>query len=407
MELSYPKENIKVLLLENIHEKAKLAFEEKGYQVQTFDRSLNEEELCEQVKDIHILGIRSKTKISQKVISSANSLLGIGTFCIGTDQVDKSFALENGLPVFNAPFSNTRSVVELAIGEMILLSRSVVEKSNQLHKGMWNKSSKDCNEIRGKKLGIIGYGNIGSQLSVLAENLGMEVYYYDISEKLPMGNAKKSYSISSLVKKCDIITVHIDGRESNKHIIDEDVFNEMKDGAIFLNLSRGKVVDLKALSENLKSGKLFGAAVDVYPEEPRKNGEDFVNELQTIPNVILTPHIGGSTEEAQERIAEFVPSRLIEFINTGATEGSVNFPNIQMPAVENAHRLIHIHKNVPGILSKINTILAEHNINIISQFQKGDNSVAYVITAINKDYDKDVVEALKNIEETIKIRVLY
>tara|TARA_Y100000031_G_C8115909_1_gene335850 strand:- start:8 stop:880 length:873 start_codon:yes stop_codon:yes gene_type:complete len=290
---------------------------------------------------------------------------------------------------------------------MILLSRSVVEKSNQLHKGMWNKSSKDCNEIRGKKLGIIGYGNIGSQLSVLAENLGMEVYYYDISEKLPMGNAKKSYSISSLVKKCDIITVHIDGRESNKHIIDEDVFNEMKDGAIFLNLSRGKVVDLKALSENLKSGKLFGAAVDVYPEEPRKNGEDFVNELQTIPNVILTPHIGGSTEEAQERIAEFVPSRLIEFINTGATEGSVNFPNIQMPAVENAHRLIHIHKNVPGILSKINTILAEHNINIISQFQKGDNSVAYVITAINKDYDKDVVEALKNIEETIKIRVLY
>ncbi len=398
---------MKVLLLENIHEKAKQAFEESGYEVQTFDKSLDEEELCNQIKDKHIIGIRSKTKVTQKVLDCAENLQCIGTFCIGTDQIDKNYALQKGVPIFNAPFSNTRSVVELVLGEIIMLLRGVVEKSNLLHKGMWNKSAKDSNEIRGKKLGIIGYGNIGSQLSVLAENLGMTVYYYDISEKLPMGNAKKSYSINSLVKKCDIITVHVDGRESNKYLIDEDVFNEMKEGAIFLNLSRGKVVDLDVLAENIKSGKVFGAAIDVYPEEPKSNGNGFINKLQNLPNVILTPHIGGSTIEAQERIAEYVPSKLIDFIKLGTTEGSINFPEIQMPIIENAHRLIHIHKNVPGILSKINTILAEHNINVISQFQKGENNVAYVITAINKDYDEDVVKALKNIEETIKIRVLY
>lgn len=407
MAISYPKNRISVLLLENIHPEALSLFKEEGYKVEVISSGMDEDELCEKIKNVSILGIRSKTQVTKKVLESANKLMAIGAFCIGTNQIDLKECMKRGVAVFNAPFSNTRSVVELAIGQIIMLARNTITKSNMMHQGKWDKSAKNSFEVRGKKLGIIGYGNIGTQLSVLAEAMGMEVYYYDTVEKLSLGNAKKCSTLKELLNIADIVSLHVDGRASNKNLIGKDEFDAMKEGVIFLNLSRGSIVDIPALVENIKSGKVLGASVDVFPYEPKNNDEEFKSELRGLPNVILTPHIGGSTEEAQFNIATFVPSRIMEYINTGNTFQSVNFPNIQLPELNNAHRLIHLHENVPGILAQINNALAKHNINILGQYLKTNEHVGYVITDIDKGYNKDVIEDLRKINNTIKFRILY
>ncbi len=407
MTISYPKNRIKVLLLENIHKDAAQLFKTEGYNVEVISKSLNEDELSEKIKDISILGIRSKTIVSEKVIAKAKKLMVVGAFCVGTNQIDMNACLTKGIIAFNAPFSNTRSVVELVLGEIIMLMRGILDKSNNLHKGVWDKSSKNSVEVRGKKLGIIGYGKIGSQLSVLAEDLGMEVYFYDTLEKLALGNAKKCYSMKELLKKADVISVHVDGSEQNKNLIGDKEFRLMKDGVVFLNLSRGFIVDIEALINNITSGKIKGTSIDVFPYEPESNDEIFLSGLQNLPNVILTPHIGGSTDEAQKDIANFVPCKIIDFVNSGNSYYSVNFPNIQLPSFENAHRLIHIHHNLPGILAKINLVFAQNNINIIGQYLKTNEHIGYVITDISKKYDPKVINELKKIDNTIKFRILY
>jgi D-3-phosphoglycerate dehydrogenase len=345
--------------------------------------------------------------VTATVLENAKRLLSVGAFCIGTNQIDLDAALKKGISVFNAPYSNTRSVVELAIGEIIMLIRNLPDKFGKMHAGEWDKSAKNSFEIRGKKLGIIGYGNIGAQLSVLAESLGLKVTYYDIEEKLQLGNAVKSLTLEELLSESDIISLHVDGRIENTNIIGAKEFALMKNGVIFLNLSRGHVVDISALSSAIKAGKVGGAAVDVFPEEPISNNDEFMSELRGLPNVMLTPHIGGSTLEAQINIGQFVPMKIMDYINTGSTTNSVNFPNITLPILKNAHRFIHLHRNNPGILAKINHLLAKHDINIVGQYLKTNETVGYVITDINKGYNKDIMEELKGIEGTIKFRVLY
>lgn len=404
---SYPKHRMKVLLLENIHPIATKVFTSEAYEVLSIKEALNEEALADKIKDISILGIRSRTKITGKVLENAKRLLAIGAFCIGTNQLNLEACSRQGVAVFNAPYSNTRSVVELVIGELIMLFRKTFDKSKHLHDGIWDKSAVGSHEIRGKKLGIIGYGNIGSQLSVLAENLGMEVYFYDILDKLALGNSHKCSSLKELLKTVDVVTVHVDGRASNENLISDREFSCMREGAIFLNLSRGFVVDIKALVKYIKSGKIKGAAIDVFPNEPKTNDEQFTSVLQNLPNVILTPHVGGSTIEAQENIGKYVSHKIINFINSGDTTLSVNIPNLQLPSLKNAHRLIHIHQNTPGVLAKINGILAKNKINIEGQYLKTQENLGYVITDVNKFYDREILQQLKNMTETIKFRVLY
>ncbi|HEY5919901.1 MAG TPA: phosphoglycerate dehydrogenase, partial [Chryseolinea sp.] len=347
--ISYPKNRINVLLLENVHPVAVALLKAEGFNVETYHAALTEEELCERVKNVSVLGIRSKTQVTAKVLENANRLMAIGAFCIGTNQIDLKAATKKGIAVFNAPFSNTRSVVELAIAEMILLMRSIVDKSVKMHRGVWDKSAKGSFEVRGKKLGLIGYGNIGTQLSVIAESLGMKVLYYDVEERLSLGNAVKCKSMKEVLEQADVISLHVDGRESNANLIAAREFALMKKGVIFINLSRGHIVDIQALRENILSGRVAGCAIDVYPHEPVSNDEEFMSELRDLPNTILTPHIGGSTSEAQENIGNYVPGKIMDYINTGGTSNSVSFPNITLPMLENAHRLIHIHNNVPGI----------------------------------------------------------
>lgn len=407
MQVSYPKNRIKVLLLENIHPKAQEIFKQEGYQVETLKTALNEDELIEKIKDVSILGIRSKTNLTAKVLAQAEKLIAVGAFCIGTNQIDLKTCMHKGIAVFNAPYSNTRSVVEMAIGEMIILTRRLAEKSEKMHKGIWDKSANNSRELRGKKLGIVGYGNIGSQLSVLAEAMGMKVYFYDIVDKLALGNAEKVNSLEELLRISDFISLHVDGRKENQNMIAEKEFEIMKEGAIFLNLARGHVVEISALVKALQSKKLAGAAIDVFPKEPKSNDEMFESELKGLANVMLSPHIGGSTEEAQENIGTYVPNKLIEYINTGSTYASVNIPNLQLPTQKEAHRLLHIHKNTAGILAKINQVLAQHQINILGQYLKTNEEIGYVITDIDKEYSKDVIKDLKDIENTIKFRILY
>lgn len=406
---SYPKSRIKVLLLENVHPKAVNAFKKEGFQVELLKGALDEEELIEKIKDVSILGLRSKTNLTKRVLEHPNAarLMCVGAFCIGTNQIDLAECEKRGIAVFNAPYSNTRSVVELSIGLMVMLTRNIVEKSNRMHAGVWDKSATNSFEIRGKKIGLVGYGNIGTQISVLAEALGMEVYFYDIVDKLALGNAKKCNSLKELLSTVDFVSLHVDGRKSNTNIIGEEQFSWMKDNVIFLNLSRGHVVEISALVNAIKSGKVWGAAIDVFPYEPKTNDEEFVNELRGLPNVILTPHIGGSTEEAQANIGEFVPSKLLQFMNNGSTYGSVNFPELQLPPLENAHRLLHIHQNVPGILAQINNVFAKYHVNIIGQYLKTTEKTGYVITDITKEYAEEIVNELKKIDNTIKFRMLY
>lgn len=405
--ISYPKNRISILLLENVHPIAVEMMRQEGYNVEVYPAGLTEEELCKKIKNVSVLGIRSKTQVTAKVIDHAKRLMAIGAFCIGTNQIDLEACLKKGIAVFNAPFSNTRSVVELAIAEMIMLMRNLPDKFVRMHQGQWEKSASGSYEVRGKKLGIVGYGNIGSQLSVLAESLGMDVYYYDIQEKLALGNATRCKSLHELLALADIVSLHVDGRSTNTNLIGEREFGWMKKGVIFLNLSRGHVVDIKALRENILNGKIAGSAVDVFPYEPISNEEEFMSELRGLPNTILTPHIGGSTSEAQENIGQFVPGKIIDYINTGSTANSVNFPNLVLPAFENSHRLIHMHENVPGILAQINQVLADHGINIVGQYLKTNEQIGYVITDINKEYDREVSKALRSIQHTIRFRVLY
>ncbi len=404
--ISYPKNRIKVLLLENVHTAAFENLSEDGFSVELVKHSLPEEELIEKIKGVHVLGIRSKTQVSQKVLEAADKLLVVGAFCIGTTQIELEYAKKRGVVVFNAPYSNTRSVVELAIGEIIMLMRSVFARSSELHKGQWQKTATGSREVRGKNLGIVGYGNIGKQLSVLAEAIGMRVYYYDVEDSLALGNAKKCNTLEDLLNISDVVTLHIDDNPANKNFIGEREINQMKNGVMLVNLSRGFVVDIDALAAALESGQIAGAAIDVYPEEPISNG-DFITKLQGFPNVILTPHVGGSTEEAQRDIADFVPNKIMDYINSGNTVDAVNFPNIRLPKQNKSHRFLHIHKNVPGIMAKINKVLAEYELNISSQYLSTDNEVGYVITDLDKEYNKEVIKALRKVDNTIKFRVLY
>ncbi len=403
----YPKNRIKVLLLEHIHERAVSLLKEEGYAVEELPRALGEEELAKAIRDVSILGIRSKTTISERVLANARHLLAVGVFCIGTNQIDLVGCAQKGTVVFNAPYSNTRSVVELIMGEIIMLARKAFDKSQKLHQGTWDKSIDGCFEIRGKTLGIIGYGNIGAQLSVLAEMAGMDVYYYDIEEKLGLGNAKKCATLQELLRISDVVTVHVDGKKTNVNLIGKKEFGYMKHGALFLNASRGFVVDLEELARRLKSGDLSGAAIDVFPHEPTETHDTFSNLLQGVPNVILTPHIGGNTLEAQRNIGEFVAQKIIRFINTGDTTLSVNFPLVDLPPLASAQRILHIHKNVPGVLAQINNVFAAQNINILGQHLATKEAVGIVITDVNKISNTTVIEQLRKIPETIRLRVLY
>ncbi len=404
---SYPKSLIKVLLLENVHPAAIAAFERQGFSVEFHKGALDEEELIEKIKDVSIIGIRSKTNLTKRVLEHADRLIAIGAFCIGTNQIDLVTATKKGISVFNAPYSNTRSVVELAIGEIIMLIRGIFPKSVKMHAGGWDKSANGSYEIRGKKLGLIGYGHIGTQLSVIGEAMGMEVYYYDSTDKMPLGNAKKCRSMKEVFEVADVVSLHIDGRPENDDLIGEKEFAQMKNGVIFLNLARGKVVQIPALVDALKSGKIAGAGVDVFPAEPKTNNDAFESELMGMENVILSPHIGGSTEEAQEGIGHYVPERLLEYINNGSTTGSVNLPEVQLPYLKKNHRLLHIHQNVPGIMARLNNIFAKHNINVTEQYLKTNETVGYVIVDIEKAYSKEFVQEIKGIEETIKFRMLF
>ncbi|MDH7460845.1 phosphoglycerate dehydrogenase [Chitinophagaceae bacterium 26-R-25] len=405
---SYPKEKINVLFLENISDKAVKHFKEEGYSnTRKLSGALSEEDLIREIKDVHLLGIRSKTQITKKVLEAATKLQAIGCFCIGVNQVDLKSARDNGVVVFNAPYSNTRSVAELVIGLSIMLIRRIVDKNKAAHEGIWMKDAKGSFELRGKTLGIIGYGNIGTQVSILAEALGMNVIFYDAVTKLPLGNAIAKKSLKDVVSEADVVTLHVPENNSTKNLINKNVLKQFKEGSILINYARGEVVDLDALADCLKEGKLSGAAIDVYPWEPEKNGDKFTSPLQGLPNVILTPHIGGSTEEAQENIGEDVSNKLYQYLEMGITNGSHTVPPLALPPQEGTHRILHIHKNVPGVLSSINTTLSQHNINILAQYLKTNDEIGYVVLDIDKKISGEAFNLLKSVKDTIKVRLLY
>jgi D-3-phosphoglycerate dehydrogenase len=405
---SYPKEKIQILLFENISSKAVSVFKDNGYSnVQTIAGALPEDELIKAVKDVHLLGIRSKTKVTERVLGSAKKLQAIGCFCIGVNQVNLQAATRMGVTVFNAPYSNTRSVAELVIGAAIMLIRRIPDKNKSAHLGVWMKEAKGSYELRGKTLAIIGYGNIGSQLSILAEALGMKVYFYDIETKMPLGNAVAVKSLRELVAIADVVSLHVPETAATKNLVNKELLGEFKKGSILINYARGQVVDIEALAACLSEGKLSGAAIDVYPEEPQKNGDKFISPLQNLSNVLLTPHIGGSTEEAQQNIGEDVSSKLFQFLEKGVTNGSHTVPPLALPPQEGTHRILHIHRNVPGVLSAINTQLSLHDINIIAQYLKTNDEIGYVVLDVDKKFSGHASELLKEVKETIKVRVLY
>ncbi|RMG06176.1 MAG: phosphoglycerate dehydrogenase [Acidobacteria bacterium] len=405
---SYPREKIKILLLENIANSAVEEFKAQGYlNVIKHSAALNEEELIKQIRDVHILGIRSKTLITERILESASKLLAIGCFCIGTNQVDLKAAMRKGVAVFNAPYSNTRSVAELIIGLCVMLIRRIVDKQNAAHRGIWLKDSKDSYELRGKTLGIIGYGNIGSQVSVLAEAMGMNVIYYDIATRLPHGNAKQVRSLKELLEQSHIITLHVPSDHTTRNMINEETLKYCRKGAILLNYSRGDVVDLNALKKSIEEGIISGAAIDVFPEEPEKYGDPFSCILQNLPNVILTPHIGGSTEEAQANIGLDVSNKLIKYLELGASEGSHTVPPVNLPPQAGTHRILHIHENIPGVLSQINSELSRREINILGQYLKTNEEIGYVILDVDKKISHEAFEIIKKVKGTIKARIVY
>jgi D-3-phosphoglycerate dehydrogenase len=398
---------MKSLLLENIHPEAERLLSERGIEVSTAKGALDEAELIEALDGVHLLGIRSKTQVTQAALEAAPDLAAIGAFCIGTNQIDLAAAARQGIAVFNAPFSNTRSVVELVIAEIIALARHLTDKNAAMHAGVWDKSAKGAHEVRGRTLGIVGYGNIGSQLSVVAESLGMRVYFYDIADKLALGNARRCESLDELLAQVETVSLHVDGRSGNAGLFGADQFARMRHRSLFLNLCRGFVVDHEALRQSLLSGHLAGAAVDVFPEEPRSAGDPFVSGLQEIPNVILTPHIGGSTEEAQEDIGRFVAGKLRDYAAAGTTTMSVNLPQVQ--AVDHAAgrcRILHVHHNVPGVLATVNGVLADSRVNIESQLLSTSGDLGYVISDIAGPLPSELVDKLRSLAETVRLRVL-
>jgi D-3-phosphoglycerate dehydrogenase / 2-oxoglutarate reductase len=396
----------RALLLENIHPDATAGLTKAGYQVETMSRALGEDELIEKLKGFSLLGIRSQTQVTERVLAAAPDLLAVGAFCIGTNQIDLMAAATRGIAVFNAPFSNTRSVVELAVAEIISLARRLPEKNVKMHAGDWDKSAKGAHEVRGRKLGIVGYGNIGTQLSVIAESLGMSVYFYDVADRLAIGNARRCSSLDELLESVEAVSLHVDGRAGNRGFFGAQEFARMNPRSLFLNLSRGFVVDHASLRANIESGHIAGAAIDVFPKEPKANGEEFVSELRGLPNVILTPHVGGSTEEAQQDIGEFVSSKLVDFAAGGATAMSVNLPHVALPHVPGTHRLVHLHKNVPGVLASINQVLADHGVNVEGQLLRTRDELGYVITDIGGQYPDGVLDKLRAMDVTIRLRTI-
>jgi D-3-phosphoglycerate dehydrogenase len=421
MKTSYPKDKIKVLLLENVHAVGAAALKAEGFTVKTLTKALEGSDLVAAVKEAHILGIRSKTQVTREVLEAAPNLLAVGCFCIGTNQVNLSHACGRGVPVFNSPFTNTRSVAELTMAEVIALSRRLVEKSTQLHAGVWDKSAVGAREVRGKTLGIIGYGHIGSQVSVMAEAMGMKVLYYDIVPKQPLGNARAARSLDEVLGAADVVTLHVPETASTKGMIGPAQLRKMKAGAALINNARGTVVNIPALAAAVKEGKLSGAALDVFPEEPAGRGDEFASEVCGLPNVILTPHIGGSTEEAQEAIGEDVAAKLAKFINNGSTTGAVNVPEVELPeqgeragdqgrtAGESArhHRILHFHRNVPGVLSKMHSAIADLGVNIVAEHLQTRGEVGYVVLDIEPTEGKAILDRLRKMPETIRVRMLW
>ena len=404
---SFPKSEIKILLLENVHPVAVEAFAAEGFKVELVKGALPEAELVERIRDVHILGIRSKTQVTPKVLDEARRLLGVGAFCIGTNQVALAHANRCGNPVFNAPFSNTRSVAELILAEIVMLSRHLGDRVREVHAGKWQKLALGSHEVRGHTIGIVGYGHIGSQVGVLAEAFGMRVLFHDIVAKLPMGNNRSLPSLDELLEQSDFVTLHVPETPQTKNMIGHEQIARMKKGACLLNASRGTVVDIDALAAGLKSGHVAGAAVDVYPAEPESNSDGFETPLRGLANVILTPHIGGSTEEAQEAIGREVSATLIKFINQGATSGAVNFPQVELPVTKNAHRILNVHRNVPGVLRDINKIVSDYNANIRAQMLATDPDIGYLVMDLDQDLSQDVKKAIGNLPTSIKTRILF
>ena len=407
-QTSYPRDKIKILFLENISDSAVEELKQGGYaEIKQIKGALSETDLIDEIKGVHILGIRSKTQITEKILEHADKLLAIGCFCIGTNQVDLKTATNKGVAVFNAPYSNTRSVAELIIGLCVMLIRKISDKNAAAHRGIWLKEAKGAFELRGKTLGIIGYGNIGSQVSVMAEAMGMNVVYYDILTKLPHGNAKQIRDLKELLKQSNIITLHVPSDATTRKMINDETLATMQKGAIFLNYSRGDVVDLEALQKYIENGTISGAAIDVFPVEPEKNGDNFTTVLQNLPNVILTPHIGGSTEEAQANIGLDVTAKLINYLELGTSNGSHTVPQVNLSPQTNTHRILHIHENILGVLGEINSRLSEKSINILGQYLKTNDEIGYVILDVDTELSKEAFEILKKVRGTIKTRMVY
>ncbi len=407
-KVSLDKSKIKFVLFEGVHQNALDVLHAAGYtNIDYYKKALDGEALIEAIKDAHFIGLRSRTHLTKEVLEKAPKLVAIGCFCIGTNQVDLAAAKQRGIPVFNAPFSNTRSVAELVLGEIILLMRQVAKANMEVHRGVWNKSASGANEVRNKKLGIIGYGHIGSQLSVIAESLGMNVYFYDIENKLPLGNAQQVASLEELLSSCDVITLHVPENDSTKNLMNKERIGQLKEGAVLINAARGTVVDIDALAARLADGSLRGAAIDVFPEEPASINDPFESPLRQFDNVILTPHIGGSTAEAQANIGTEVANKFVKYSDNGSTLSAVNFPEVSLPVHTKAKRLLHIHENRPGILNKINQVFVDLNVNIASQFLQTDPKIGYVVIDVELDDAHAALEQLKAIDGTIKARVLY
>ena len=405
---SLEKSKIRILLLEGVHQSAIDTLNAAGYtNIEYLTHSLAEEDLIEKIADAHFVGIRSRTQLTEKVFDAARKLVAVGCFCIGTNQVNLQAATRRGIAVFNAPFSNTRSVAELVLAQAILLLRGVPEKNAKAHRGEWLKSAKDSYEIRGKKLGIIGYGNIGTQFSVLAEGLGMDVYFYDVVSKLSIGNATQVGTLQELLNISDVVSLHVPETPATKYMFKAEQFAQMKPGSILMNASRGTVVDIDACADALKSGKLLGAAIDVFPVEPKSNTEEFVSPLREFDNVILTPHVGGSTIEAQENIGREVAEKLAMYSDNGTSVSSVNFPEVALPSHPNQHRLLHIHENVPGVMSEINQVFSENDINVCGQYLQTKEDIGYVVVDVDKAYGELALEKLLQVKGTIRCRVLF
>lgn len=398
--------DVRVLLLESIHADGRDFLRDKGYQVDTREGALGEDDLIEAMDGVHLLGIRSTTYITEKVLENAPDLIAIGAFCIGTNQIDLAATTKRGIAVFNAPYSNTRSVVELAIAEIISLARRLHEKSSAMHNGIWNKSAAGAHEVRGRTLGIVGYGNIGSQLSVLAEALGMSVIFFDINDKLALGNARKCSTLEELLEQSDVVSLHVDGRPGNAGLFGEEQMSRMKPRSLFLNLSRGIAVDTAALRAHIESGHIAGAALDVFPIEPKRNGDPFESDLLGLPNVILTPHVGGSTEEAQQDIGRFVASKLRNYAAFGGSSLSVNFPELNLPSHDARTRIAHAHLNHPGVLATINGLFGEHGVNIEAQQLATRGELGYVVTEVGDEVGEDVLAALAELPQTVRLRQL-